>query len=360
MKAKALIAQVAGIVSLLGGSTLQADSYQGQGITSSPPPPSKSENMQITPEAGPRTVWAADPFFTADFIYWTSRQEGLAYSISGADVGLLSFDTAPGRIREPDWEFAPGFKVGAGVQMQHDGWDVYANYTWLHSNASDSFTDPSGFLPTLANLVYILLNASLGNITGELDSAQTSWSHHFNVIDLELGRNYYISRALTLRPHVGLKGTWQDQDLRTRYGISDGSSFSMHSHQDSWGIGIRAGLNTCWYFIRSFGLYGDFALSGMWSGFNTTRVDKESLQGQTSSEYLNTGEVLHYVKPVIEFGLGLRYEYLYNDDDFRFLIQAGWEEQIWIDNNHFVDVAEYGDKGSLSLQGFTLEVLLDF
>ncbi|MCB1066804.1 MAG: MOMP family protein [Simkania sp.] len=360
MKSKKIIAQLAGVMCLVGGSTLQAGPLQEQGMRPPPPQPPTTDAREITPEAGPHTVWAVDPFFTADFIYWTSRQEGLSYAITGADVRLLAIDTSPGSIHQPDWEFSPGFKVGAGLQMQHDGWDVYANYTWLHSDANDSVSDENGILPTLTNALYILLNASVGIISGRPDKATTSWSHHFNVIDLELGRNYYISSALTLRPHVGLKGTWQDQDLHTVYYITDGTTFATHGHQDSWGVGVRAGLDTCWYFIPSFGLYGDFALTGLWSGFNSTRKDREKLPNLEVTEYLNTTDINHSVKPVIEFGIGLRYEYYYNQDDFRFLIQAGWEEQIWLGNNQFIDVAEYGDRGNLSLQGLTLEVRLDF
>ncbi|QVL56500.1 MAG: MOMP family protein [Simkaniaceae bacterium] len=360
MKARTLLIQLAGVL-CLAASSLHADPYTQHGELKPSTPPSRGEQPpEITPNAGPKTVWAADPFFTADFIYWTARQEGLAYAISGADIGILSLDTAPGRIHQPDWSFEPGFKVAAGVKIQHDGWDVYANYTWLHSDARDSISNPNGFLPTLPNFLLILFNILPNLPSGELSLGKTHWSHHFNTIDLELGRDYYISRFITLRPHVGLKGSWQDQDVRTSYHITDGTTLSIHNHQDSWGIGVRTGLDTCWYFTRSFGLYGDFALSGLWSGFNTSRKDTNSSPNNPENVYLDTGEVIHSVKPVIEFGIGLRYEYLYRNDDFRFLIQAGWEEQIWIDNNHLVDVAEYGDKGSLSLQGFTLEARLDF
>lgn len=325
-------------------------------------PPSYQENCSITPLAQPnKSNRVVDFFFDAAFIYWTARQDGLAYAIEGADFNLVNFDTQRGPIHEPDWDFEPGFKVGAGLKMEHDGWDVYANYTWLHSSASDSITDPGNFLPTLQNGAFILFNI-IPNPPGGggFQSASETWKHHFNVIDLELGRDYYISQYLTLRPHFGFKGTWQEQDVRIRYSFVDTNQFRAHQHQDSWGIGIRTGLNACWFFIPSFGLYGDFAISGLWSGFNNSRKDDRVFPDQSMLNILDTHEVTHSVKPVIEFGLGLRYQLLYNDDDYRFLIQAGWEEQIWMDNNHLIDFAQYGNKGTLSLQGFTLKVRFDF
>lgn len=361
MKAHKLLSLAVGMAACCSTTLVQADTQSQRGMYN-PPPSQGAELPPITPNAGPKTVWAADPFFTVDFIYWTPRQEGLAYAIEGIDFGAVPIDTNKGPIHEPDFGFDPGFKVGAGVTMQHDGWDVYANYTWIHSTATDSVTDVNGFLPTLPNFLFIFFNLTNPQppITGDLFKGKTSWTLHYNTIDLELGRNYYISRFLTLRPHIGLKGTWQDQDLRTSYHITDGNVISIHNHQDSYGVGVRAGLNTCWYFIKSFGLYGDFALTGMWSGSTNFRNDKRHAPDDTVQAFLETHQVSHSVKPVFEFGIGLRYEYLYNDDDFRFLIQAGWEEQIWVGNNQFIDIAEYSDKGNLTLQGLTLKVRFDF
>jgi len=352
---------VTGLVSccLAGTSYLQA--VQDTSYTQNT---NNTEMQSVTPNSGPKTTWAVDPFFTVDFIYWTPRVEGLAYAMEGANLSLFSGilpAIPPGNIIEPDWSFDPGFKVGAGLEMQYDGWDVYANYTWLHSSVNDSLNNPNGFIPTLPNFLFFLFNLFPNPpASAAFESAKQDWDLHFNTIDLELGRGFYISRFLTLRPHVGLKGTWQDQDVRTRYTLVDQEIFRVHQHQDSWGIGIRAGLDACWYFIRSLGLYGDFALSGMWSGFNNTRKDNRIQSDQTRVNILDTRYLNHSVKPVLEFGLGLRYELLYHDDDFRFLLQAGWEEQVWFGYNHIIDLAEYGDRGNLSLQGFTLEARLDF
>jgi len=324
----------------------------------------KQEMCPITPNAGPKTEWKADPFFTLDFIYWTPRQEGLAYALDGMDLGAFSITpNTSGHIYDPDWDFDPGFKVGTGVKMQHDGWDVYANYTWFHSSANDSVSGSrdTGLFPTGPNALFFLLNVfPTPPSTIAFVSAKQNWDLHFNVIDLEIGRDYHISHCLTLRPHIGFKGTWQDQDLRARYDMQDNNAFTVHKHQDSWGLGIRTGLDGCWYFARSLGLYGDFALSGLWSGCKNIRRDHRVLEDLSLINILDTRDLTHTIKPVIEFGLGLRYQYFYHNDDFRFLLQGGWEEQIWLGHNHFIDMAEYGDKGNLSLQGLTLEARLDF
>ncbi|MCB1109563.1 MAG: hypothetical protein KDK64_01155, partial [Chlamydiia bacterium] len=48
-------------------------------------PPPYQEQCPITPNAAPKITGMADFYFDAAFIYWTARQEGLAYAIEGAD-----------------------------------------------------------------------------------------------------------------------------------------------------------------------------------------------------------------------------------------------------------------------------------
>src|SRR3989344_1378501 len=92
---------------------------------------------EITPLAGPVVKNWAEFFVTADFIYWQARQDDMAF----ASDGNFNFTGIPatnnpkkGNQYNLDYNFEPGFKVGLGVDFRHDGWDLYANYTWLQQN----------------------------------------------------------------------------------------------------------------------------------------------------------------------------------------------------------------------------------
>ena len=39
----------------------------------------------------------------------------------------------------------------------------------------------------------------------------------FNIFDWELGRNFWVSKALSLRPFLGLKGGWIHQSIHTKW-----------------------------------------------------------------------------------------------------------------------------------------------
>jgi hypothetical protein len=80
-------------------------------------------DIKITPNAGPRIDSDWNVFLTADFIYWTIRQDGMFYAVSGAGTGASG-----GKVHDLDWKWEPGFKVGLGFNLPHDGWDLFAEY----------------------------------------------------------------------------------------------------------------------------------------------------------------------------------------------------------------------------------------
>ncbi len=117
--------------------------------------------------------------------------------------GNLVFPSSRGKTPSPGFNFQPGFKVGAGFKFAHDGWDLYANYTWLNpAEVKASISDSKGDMVGPADPYF-------GTTT--LSNAKNTFKQSFNVLDLELGRQFFLSRFLTLRPYFGLKTTWITQ-----------------------------------------------------------------------------------------------------------------------------------------------------
>jgi hypothetical protein len=282
-------------VSLVGPAF--ADSYSAQSndgmqqASSSQGSYQRGTYREITPPAGPRLAHGADVGITADFIWWKATQE----------------DSDDANTQK---KWAPGFKVGLGLNLGHDAWDLMAQYTWL--NADHKHTSKN---------------------------ETTDWKLHFNVIDLELGRNYYVSQYLTMRPFIGLKGTWQKQDFK--HAVD--KKTDLHLDQDHWGLGIRAGFNTAWYLTKSFSIYGNLALANMWSEYNKNHENNAGVKTKAKDSYSN--------KHLTELELGLRWETWFYDDNYHFAIQAGWEQQVWSGWTHNED---------LNLHGLSLKLRFDF
>lgn len=341
---------------------------------------------EITPNAGPRVAHGADVFITADFIWWKVTEDGLHYAANGLAAGQTAtpaadpFRSAPkGRVKDVGSDWAPGFKVGLGLNLAHDGWDLYTQYTWLNSSNSNSTSaaDGNGLVSSFAGIGQ--QGGGAGATLIRAASASGKWSNHFNVIDLELGRNFYLSQFLTMRPHVGLKGTWQDTDYRFNFTARSDEQFQidvqdannittlgpyrMHGHTDVWGIGVRGGLDVSWYMTKSWSIYGKFAWTTMWANYyELSRKDTLDFQDQNASKVVvNIDNSNQYsVKYVGEMELGLRWQTWFYDDNYHFSVQAGWEQQVWLNWARFTVFEEQQVESDLAFHGLNLKFRFDF
>jgi hypothetical protein len=290
-------------------------------------------------------------FLTADFLYWKVEQEGLEYATLGITADRLPL--TKGKVYKPHFQWEPGFKAGAGLNLAHDGWDLYANYTWIHSHAHIS-TGPAAPYP-IDMLFFLAFNGlSSGS---SIFNTKENWEFRFNNIDLELGRVIYLPKQFLLRPYFGLKGTWQDNDLHATINFSSIGTFRDHRKNDIWGIGLRGGLFSKWCFVKHFGIYGNFAASTLWFGSEASRKTTISIP---NVPIISMHETDHKVLPVLEMGIGLTYDTGISNDQYHFSLSAGWELQDWINYNEILALVQLGSKGDLVMQGFTAEARFDF
>lgn len=326
----------------------------------------------ITPSAAPIVNHGFDVFLFGDFIYWSARVDGVQSTFTNQTFANPKPGESPSEpsdeTRTSHFHLKPGFKAGIGMNFEHDGWDSLARYTWFRTHAN---TNSHG-----TNL-YTFKTAGQ-NIYNGPGIATTDWKLHFNAVDWELGRNYYISPKLLLRPFFGLKGTWMTQYLSSYISNLDPTSETnvQYSSQvneklDFWGVGIRPGLQTSWQLSSQWSIFGDLALSALWGQFKNT--EKEHLVISNLENTDNSGEYdsqqyvgsFHTITPVLEFALGLRWDYKFSDDDYRVRLQAGWEEQVWFNQNQFLYTSEGypipgSNFGNLVMQGLTVEFRFDF
>ncbi len=322
-------------------------------------------NYVITPTAQPVVEGDADFFITADFIWWKPNQEGTQVAYPGYSDGTSN---APkGSAVCPNYSFEPGFKLGIGTTMKHDTWDLYLNWTWFRSEDVKGHHNAK----SNENMWTDLRVSSTGNNEPQLwnvREADTRWNMHFNVLDLELGRNFWISKYLTLRPHFGLKTAWIHQNQHTKY--EDLATFGQQSvpeheakiamKQHYWGLGIRAGLDTAWHLNRNWSIYGDLALAALWTDYDDSRRDNwQSSAGGTTLRTFRGSNDVHTIEPVLELGLGLMYQTWWHNDDYQFTIAAGWEEQVWFQHNQNINIGS-PRQGNFTLQGLTVKVGFEF
>ncbi len=336
---------------------------------------------QITPEAKPNTEGQSwNPIVTADFIYWKAYSQGLAYAYDGVSnaPSAVPPSASSGKVMRPTFDWEPGFKLGFGNKFAHDGWDAYVQYTWLHADADDDEEETNCCVTTCSSSksdYWLATNACPEAVLASCEGAK--WKlNSFNVLDFEVGRNFYMSKFLTMRPFGGLKFSWQRQKYNVAYDdilfvgdqggtpssnivIPLASDIELKLKQKEFGVGLRAGMNTAWYFCKWLGAYGDFALTGLWNHFKENRtVSVASPTGTFNSEVIK--DKVYDVTGVIEIGLGLFFDWAWHDDDYMLSLAAGWETQVWLNQNNFIYLMNNNAPGNLSFQGFTLELAFGF
>lgn len=193
--------------------------------------------MAVNPPARPFTddpccCDAGEFSITVAGFYWQATEDGLEYAVNSTVITPTITDGMPvdtttlariidGSYRTPDLKWKPGFKVGVGYNTTHDGWDLELLWTHYNGRANSADDNESDLNKTLLPL----WSAFVPIATGDTNSgtilfatqANTSWRVDLNLVDLELGREYWTSKRLSLRPHVGLRYAMIHQRYKIEY-----------------------------------------------------------------------------------------------------------------------------------------------
>lgn len=158
-----------------------------------------------------------------EFLYSQADQHGFRYAFHNKNPDLT---VAPAGIIgdwinfDFDWDL--GTRITLGWNTPHDGWDVLAYWTgyWNRSNETTTVeTNATGL--GLVTLWIVDTTTTISTIT----TAAARYKLDYNLFDLEVGRSFWISRFLSLRPHLGVMGGWLNQDFNVTY-LGDTGAFN--------------------------------------------------------------------------------------------------------------------------------------
>ncbi len=308
-------------------------------------------------------------FLTGDFLYWRANVHGIPYVLKAPVHDTSTMYPKGGQLENPRFDWNYGFRIGAGWNTCHDDWDLILDWTRIHLSADGhtKATSTKFLFPTFSDSIIAPL---------PINSAKEYWHLHLNLVDLELGRECFLGKAFTLRPHIGLRTAWIDQKFDFEYdgqfGISASSFNDVTYHIDFWGLGLRGGLDSQWKLRWGFSIFGDFALSLLYGNFSIDRRNDLSAIFLSAPFFINDSnyESFQLARAIADLAMGLRWDYMFLKDRYHICLQAGWEEHIFWGQNqlyNFVDTSALSGHGrittsnnDLTMQGFTFSARLDF
>jgi len=330
---------------------------------------------------------------SGDFLYWYARETNLAYSArvtatpvenaftnDDQPVALDHNIISPTSTQYQNVNWKPGFRIGLGWNTDCDGWDAYLTWTYMRNTRSDStstdqfsdtdlFTGETVAIPGAGQQALInpwinagllfretKLGTDLNYIPPMFTKISAKWKMQYNVIDLEFGRKYWLSRCFTLRPYGGLRGGWVKttfnttstrdlSDLESIVGIADANySVDVNFTNRFWGVGLIGGLQPNWHFCSNFILFSNLEGGLLWGEFErkrsenysaTVRAPETSTQPSALSTWSSSSSDRFYqMYPVLDFAIGFRWEENWCCDRYKTALDIGWEHHVWIDVNH--------------------------
>jgi len=359
--------------------------------------------MAVTPPARPFTDDACccdSGEFSLEVagFYWQATEDGLEYGIQSqvtAPTSATTTDNAANLVsasyETPDFKWKPGFKVGIGYNTTHDGWDLELLWTHFNGRGKSSIDNTGDANITFVPLWSAFSPAAGGDTDGTIlfaSEASTSWRLNLNMVDLELGREFWLSKMLTMRPSIGFRVA----QINQRYGITySGGIFgstlldltdNVEMKNHFTGGGPRVGLDTVWNFGccspcgGNWGFFGDFAFSLLYGKF---KVDQEEYTESPAPPFdttaiMETNDNFRSVRGVLDLAVGIQWTSLFNDSNYGMLLQLGWEFHQFFNQNQMWRVNRIGDssttahgenvfaqsRGDLSTQGVTLTAKFTF
>ena len=278
---------------------------------------------------------AAAHTIVVDPIYWHTSE-----TMEWAIQQTVENQSQTLSYKEVSYEVKPGFKVGFGIDLPHDHWDVLTQYTWFNTNGNDRF---QGVIisPFLCSKLAFM---------NPYESAKMVANLRFNMFDLELRRNIEVTERLKLRPLIGLKGGWIDQALRTKWKKNEITAYENLKNNFSGG-GLQLGINGTWLFTPSFGLTSDFKAAFMWGHFYIEDDFKDTLSTHVKTSVGNR----NFGSLSIQGFLGF---YLEIEPDFS--SKFGYEIQDFFNQYQILDNATGTHSNDLILQGLTVSACLNF
>jgi hypothetical protein len=328
-----------------------------------------------------------DHYGSVSFLYWQPSQDNMEIGLTDQlSVGALGAGFK-GTFIQQEFDYHPGFKLGLGRDLNMDNWDLYAEYTYLHGATSVSPNNaPGGIYPSWGN-PFIYLNQGAQLYT----SAYSKWRCNLDLLDLELGRSYFVGTCLTFRPAIGLRAAWIQQSMHNQYVYSgapasqglvftgnnglaifaNNGTSDIYNRSHSWALGTRAGINTDWMVGQGLRFYGNGYADILYTKYKiqSKHVFTNASNGVTPGafQFLISRSHVGVLRTHLDLELGTGWGMYLDDNNWHIDFSAGYGFQVFFDQNMFKRATtsnapgiRASESGNLYIQGLTATARLDF
>lgn len=308
-------------------------------------------------------------FLYGDFFYASLSEDGLAYAIRSRSGNVLS-----GKVLEPPSPWRPGFRVGFGSHLSHDGWEIRADWTYFRNDIVK--TAHASFAPLGSTyLVPLFIDGESFQewiTTHSVQEAKEHWVCIFDTLLFALNRSYFLSKRLLISPEVGLFAAWISQDIDISY-RSGGAPVSVVNYQtlienNTWRVGPTIGTKLDWYLRRKLSFFGAVRAAACYRPLLFQQT-QHSVGNSGGDFRISLGERSRSIQPWLDLQLGLAWRsFIHKTHNFLELALQYETQYFWHElaaRTLFEQVSGSQDRnfptqGNLSVQIAALQLRIDF
>lgn len=269
-------------------------------------------------------------FIGAELLYWRPYQNGLDRCVP-TDVSdtVLSdgriISSFRGKGRDPQFDWNPGFRIGAGYELPCSNWDVGVLWTHYNSKAHRSFSSTN----------------------------RLHWNIDLDVVDLLVAYQSDFSSCFSLRPYLGIKIARIDQKLRvggrpssTTFAAADQTLFGTDNKQNFTGVGPLFGLEVGQEVGCGFSVFLNGAVSWLYGNNNVRLIN--SIATDDVIDYSNIRNRNYSTLMAADASFGVRWQTCLCNKDVSF--------QLSYEHHRYFDYSRFGSCGDLGFDGLSLGI----
>lgn len=314
-------------------------------------------------------------YITGDLLYWTSMVGGTMFAYSeNANAPRYPIE---GRTKDIDFDWGVGFRVGLGYNFCHDNWNLYAEYTYYSGDGDNSVGTGCNdtLIPTRGG---VCSNKQTGG-AWFAGKAKSSFDMDFQSVDFNLGRDFFVSEFLSLRPLFGVKVGLIDLEQKTQYscgeerddknfcGVNfvslDNNFIKITEESDYVGVGPEFGIETKWHLAKGFSFFANTMGALLYGYFD---VDHKEFFSGDDMRRIDLDANTHKMTPTAQIHAGLAYDIFFDCDRQHFGISLGYDGQYWWRVNQMIKIDDSAPlkyerwSEDMSMHGVTLDLRWDF
>lgn len=264
--------------------------------------------------------------FYGEALYWQASE-----SVDWALTNNLSLPNQVISYKTIEFNFAPGFRIGAGLDKED--WSarlLYTHYNVGANDASEGNVISTFMLSKFAEKFY--------------QTGKVHFKIHYQVVDVDVYKLIQVGESLKLNPIIGLKGGWVDQSVDSNF---QGQITVAESVSNNFsGVGPKIGIDSQWSFYQKndaqYNFFANISSAYMWGNWSIN--DSLIQSNSTQKSYLHLGKRnmgAFEVQGLL--GVGLDYK--------NYSLKLGYEVADWFNQYQVFDNGSGTQTVDLILQG---------